>query len=160
MNTCDHILSIHGIMSNFSIAKKVTKQRLNKLTKELNETNLESQKFQERLKHDILKETQIAYYNNSIPGLITNKKQKIDTKHKSAVVSAQTQKKVAMLITVVLAKIAEKDLSKKELCLFMIQLINGLGLRDVDFKRFHQNYMDQEDDDFDDFDEDEDDDDF
>lgn len=154
MNTCDHILSRHGIMANFSIAKKVTKQRLNKLIKELNETNVESKIFQDRLKDDILKETQIAYYNNSIPGLITNKTQKVAAKNNSSIISVQTQKKIAMLTTVILATIAEKNLSKEELCLFMIQLINGLGLKDIDFKRFHQNYTDEDDEDFDDEDDD------
>lgn len=154
MNTCDHILSRHGIMANFSIAKKVTKQRLNKLIKELNETNVESKIFQDRLKDDILKETQIAYYNNSIPGLITNKTQKVAAKNNSSIISVQTQKKIAMLTTVILATIAEKNLSKEELCLFMIQLINGLGLKDIDFKRFHQNYTDEDDEDFDDDDDD------
>jgi len=150
MNLCDHLLSKHGIMCNFSIAKKVTQQRLNQLIKELNVENMESEVFQERLKKDMIKETQIAYYNNSIPGVITNLKEKTPNQ-RSKSMSADSKKKVAMLTTLFLSKMVEKKLSKDELCLMLIQIINGLGLQDTDFKMFHDKYPDDIDDDDDDY---------
>lgn len=144
MNICDHLLSKHGIMCNFSIAKRVTKQRVNKLIKELNEKNIDSKVFRDRLKKDMLKETQIAYYNNSIPGVITNNK-KIPSKT-SKLMSSNSKKKVAILTTLFLSKMIEKDLSKDELCLMLIQIINGLGLQDKDFKNFHDKYTNEIDD--------------
>jgi hypothetical protein len=55
---------------------------------------------------------------------------------------------------IVVKTILEKDLSKDETCLLIIQLVNALGLRDVDFKKFTETYNPNQDDsdDFEDID--------
>lgn len=155
MQTCDHILAKYGVMANFSIAKKVTKERIQKMSERLNTVDETSIEFQDALKQEILKETQLAIFNNTIPGLITNSKKKASPKHKKLLVTDTEKRKITLLTAIVVKAILEKDLSKDEMCLLIIQLVNALGLKDVDFKKFTDMYtQDPEDSNEDDEDED------
>lgn len=139
MQTCDHILAKYGVMSNFSIAKKVTKDRIKKMSEKLNTVDEFSLDFQEALKQEILKETQLAIFNNTIPGLITNSKKKKESNHKMMLITERDKRKIILMSSLIVKMILEKDLSKDETCLLIIQLVNTLGLRDVDFKKFNDN---------------------
>lgn len=153
MNTCDHILARYGVMANFSIAKKVTKQRIKRMSQRLKTDDESSLEFQEALKQEILKETQVAIFNNTIPGLITNSKKKATPSNKK-VLSPERKRQVTILSAIIIQTILEKKLSKDETCLLIIQLVNALGLKDIDFKDFSQTYYGQEsypDDDEDDY---------
>lgn len=155
MQTCDHILAKYGVMANFSIAKKVTKERIQKMSEKLNTTDESSVEFQDALKQEILKETQLAIFNNTIPGLITNSKKKASPNHKKLLITEKEKRQVTLLAAIVVKTILEKDLSKDETCLLLIQLVNALGLKDIDFKKFSEMYNPPPDDDSDDYDEDE-----
>ena len=126
-------------MSNFSIAKKVTKDRIKKMSEKLNTVDEFSLDFQEALKQEILKETQLAIFNNTIPGLITNSKKKKEPNHKMMLITEKDKRKIILMSSLIVNTILEKDLSKDETCLLIIQLVNTLGLRDVDFKKFNDN---------------------
>lgn len=156
MQTCDHILARYGIMANFSIAKKVTKDRIKKMSERLNTTDETSPEFQEALKEEILKETQLAIFNNTIPGLITNTKKRVNHQNKQIIITEKEKKKLTLLSAIIIKAVLEKDLSKDETCLLIIQLVNALGLRDIDFKKFTETYN-QDSDEFDDGDDGEDD---
>lgn len=136
MQTCDHILSKYGVMSNFSIAKKVTKERIKKMSEKLNIVDEFSLEFQDALKQEILKETQLAIFNNTIPGLITNTKKKKESNKKTISITDKEKRKIILMSSLIVNKILEKDMSKDETCLLIIQLVNMLGLNDVDFKKF------------------------
>lgn len=136
MQTCDHILSKYGVMSNFSIAKKVTKDRIKKMSEKLNVADEFSLEFQEALKQEILKETQLAIFNNTIPGLITNTKKKKESNKKTISITDKEKRKIILMSSLIVKTILEKDMSKDETCLLIIQLVNMLGLRDIDFKKF------------------------
>lgn len=156
MQTCDHILAKYGVMSNFSIAKKVTKDRIKKMSEKLNTVDEFSLDFQESLKQEILKETQLAIFNNTIPGLITNSKKKKEPNHKMMLITEKDKRKIILMSSLIVNTILEKDLSKDEMCLLIIQLVNTLGLRDVDFKKFNDNTPpdDEDDENYEDNDED------
>lgn len=152
MDTCDHILARYGVMANFSIAKKVTKQRIKRMSERLKTDDDSSLEFQEALKQEILKETQLAIFNNTIPGLITNAKKKA-TKSSKTLLNHEQKRKVTILSAIIIQSVLEKKLTKDETCLLIIQLVNALGLKDLDFKDFTQKYY-SPDDDIDDDDED------
>lgn len=158
MNTCDHILARYGVMANFSIAKKVTKERIKRMSERLNTEDETSAEFQESLKQEILKETQVAIFNNTIPGLITNAKVKAPVKQK--IINDKDKRKVTILSAIIIQSILEKKLTKDETCLLIIQMVNALGLKDEDFKDFTKRYYiqsdDEDDDDYYDDDEEED----
>ncbi len=151
MQTCDHLLAKYGVMSNFSIAKKVTPLRIKKLSERLNTKDEYSEEFQDELKKEILKETQLAMFNNTIPGLITNSKKPINSKTSSILLTEKEKKKITLMTTILLRAILEKDLSKDETCLLIVQLVGGLGLKDTDFSKFNKTYnQSDEEDDFED----------
>ena len=150
MQTCDHLLAKYGVMSNFSIAKKVTSARIKKLSQRLDTVDEHSEKFQEELKKEILKETQLAMFNNTIPGLITNSKKPLNSKTSSILLTEKEKRKITLMTTVLLQAILEKDLNKDETCLLIIQLVNGLGLKDTDFQKFNKTYNPTDVDDLDD----------
>lgn len=166
MQTCDHILAKYGVMINFSIAKKITKKRIEKMHKKLNTTDEMSEEFQNTLKKEVLKETQLAMFNNTIPGLITNIKKQSSSKNSSILITEKEKKKIVALTAGLINAIAEYKLGKDEMCLLLIQLVNALGLKDVDFKKFNNTYGPKQssqpedgDDDYDDYDDYDDDDD-
>ena len=151
MDTCDHILAKYGVMANFSIAKKVTKERIKRMSERLNTEDETSAEFQEALKQEILKETQLAIFNNTIPGLITNAKYKALPTHKKLLNDKQ-KKQVTLLSAIIIQSILEKKLTKDETCLLIIQIVNALGLKDSDFKEFTKKYyIDNDDEDEDDY---------
>jgi hypothetical protein len=70
-------------------------------------------------------------------------------------ITEKEKRQVTLLAAIVVKTILEKDLSKDETCLLLIQLVNALGLKDIDFKKFSEMYNPPPDDDLDDYDEDE-----
>ena len=70
MQTANHILAKEGILTTFSIAKKITATDVNKLRKKLKSAKVDSDELHELLKSTIIKETQKAIETKKIPGLI------------------------------------------------------------------------------------------
>jgi hypothetical protein len=89
-------------------------------------------------------------FNNTIPGLITNSKKPLNSKTSSILLTEKEKRKITLMTTVLLQAILEKDLSKDETCLLIIQLVNGLGLKDTDFQKFNKTYNPTDVDDLDD----------
>jgi hypothetical protein len=168
LSTGTHLLSKHGIMSSFSIAKKLSDAKIKKIA-EQSKLDEGSKEFHDHLKKQILRDTQLALYNNKIPGLISNEKVKKPTVVKKSENTNATAKKqssldekkkarLALFATLIVQKILEQKSTTEEKCFLIVQIVNGLGLKDSDFKNFHTK-SDPDDDDMDDEDDDDDDDD-
>jgi len=161
----NHLLAKHGIMASFTIAKRITQSQLKKMVKQLN-IDENSQEFKTHLNNQIIRDTQLAVYNNKIPGWITNEKlpRKVipkdptpnkpankstrNSKKKSAL-SEDKKTKLTLFATIIVRKILEQKSTTEEKCFLIHRIVSGLGLRDSDFKKFqNDNLMD--DDDFDD----------
>jgi len=160
MQTCDHILARYGVMANFSIAKKVTKERLQKMSEKLKTTDDTSNEFQEALKQEIIKETQLAIFNNTIPGLITNAEKKLSSNQKQKLLTEKQKRNITLLAAIIVKTVLKKDLSKHETCLLIIQIVTALGLKDTDLNKFTELYQRDVEDENDDDDDDDDDDDY
>lgn len=160
MNTSNtHILSEHGIMSGFSIAKKISNEQIKKLAQQLKMSE-NSKEFRDHLKRQILRDTQLALHNNKIPGIISNQNDK-----KSEVKQPNSQKnqsvkkfsldekkkaKLALFASLIVQKILEQKSTVEEKCFLIVQIANGLGLEDSDFKNYHARNEDVDDTDEDD----------
>lgn len=164
MNTTGtHILSEHGILAAFSIAKKISHSEITKLSKEL-KLSEDSKEFQEHLKKQILRDTQLALYNNKVPGIISNEKVKKTVSRppvkpepskvqKSSQMDEKKKAKFALFATLIVQKILEQRSTTEEKCFLLLQIVNGLGLKQSDFKKF-QNQNPPDEDDIDDIDDD------
>ena len=150
-----HPLTTHGILASFSIGKSIKTSELKKIEKAMN-ISRDSPEFQELLRKQIVKETQLAIYNNKIPGLVTNQKTKVvsdtkkagtkkSSKNKSDVDEAKKKMKLALFATLIIQKVIENDLTTNEQCFLVNRLVGGLGLNSDDFKKFHENSFQGED---------------
>jgi len=169
----NHLLAKHGIMSSFTIAKRITQTQLKKMVKQLN-IDENSQEFKTHLNNQIIRDTQLAVYNNKIPGWITNEKlpRKVIPKNptpnkpvsksssksgKKSALSEDKKAKLTLFATIIVRKILEQKSTTEEKCFLIHRIVSGLGLRDSDFKQFQNNNLMDEDDDDDDFDDEDDD---
>lgn len=150
-----HILSEHGIMSSFSIAKKISQDQIKKLAQQLKMSE-DSKEFHEHLKKQILRDTQLALHNNKIPGIISNQKVKNPEVKKTAApqqdepvkkfsLDEKKKAKLALFATLIVQKILEQKSTTEEKCFLIVQIVNGLGLKDSDFKKYHTRHEDMDD---------------
>jgi phosphopantothenoylcysteine synthetase/decarboxylase len=150
METPLHILNQMGILTAFSVAKKVTEEEVHDFFEKHKESGKTDEEIGEMMRNEVLKEIQDALASNKIPGLIVNQ----DMIKKLG--SQETLKNISelnRLIMIVGNKILEKQYEKMSLCYFINSLVNMLGLTEKDFEKFHRRNVDEEDIDEEDIDE-------
>lgn len=70
MNEFGHILSKHGVLVAFNIAKKVKQSDINKIRKKLKETCNSEEEINEQLEKLIVLQIKNSLHNQEIPGII------------------------------------------------------------------------------------------
>lgn len=150
-----HILTQMGVLTSFSVAKKVTEGDITEFFKRHKKTGKTEEEIGILLREKIFEEIREALVNKKIPGLLTS----VD------IISSQASEKMDKnlielnkLIMVVANKLIEKKYDKMSLCYFINSLVNALGLTEKDFENFHRKMSSQSDDGDDNEDDNEDDD--
>ena len=136
MTTANHILAKEGILTTFSIAKRVSAKDIKKLQKKLKDSKVDAEKLQEMLKSAILKETEKAIKSKNIPGLIVEGG--IENEQ-----DPEEQKKIMELTyfaSIISKKLADKKIDKYHSCYIINAIINMLGLTGEDFDEFHRKF--------------------
>jgi hypothetical protein len=132
MNTTEHILAKEGILTTFSIAKKVTAKDVKKLREKLKTAKVDSDQLKELLRNAVIKETQSDIASHKIPGLILRG------------VEENEEKKRIMELTyfasVIAKKLSEKNIGKYHSCYIINAIVNVLGLTEEDFDEFHRKF--------------------
>ncbi len=137
MTISNHILSQEGILTSFSIAKKVTVKDVKKLQSKLKSDDINSEKFQELLKQSVVEEAASCIKNNQIPGLIVEGQLENDADR------IEEDKKIMELTyfsSLIAKKITEKKMDKYHACYIINVLVNMLGLDDKSFDDFHKRF--------------------
>ncbi len=133
INTHQHILSDEGILTSFSISKRITSEDFARVKKKLKNKNLSSEDFQQMLKQKIVDDLNQNIKKCSIPGL--------NLQH---VLDEESEKKKMMELTyiaTVLGKnIQEKTTDSFYKCFLINAIINVLGLTEEDFNEFHKRF--------------------
>lgn len=132
-----HILNQLGVITSFSVAKKITEDDINKFFSKYKKIGKSESEIEKLLKEQIVKEIQDAIANQNIPGLIT-----LEEIAKEMGVDKNIIKNISELnriITVVSRKMLEKRYNKMSLCYFVNGLVNMLNLDESDFEKFHRN---------------------
>lgn len=115
------------------IARRVNSMDVKGLKEKFKGTKIKSDKFQELLTKKILKETQDAFENNKIPGLMTKE-----------VITEQEEKKRIMELTyfasIMTKKLVDNNISKYHSCYVINAMVNMLGLTEEDFNEFHRKF--------------------
>jgi len=93
----------------------------------------------------ILNDIQDALIKNEIPGLIGSQEIAKQLGLDQSVVDKVPE--LNRLVMLLAHKLAEKKYDKMSLCYFINSLVNGLGLTERDFEKFHRNNREDEDED-------------
>ena len=132
MQTANHILAKEGILTTFSIAKKVTAKDVKKLREKLKTAKVDSAKLNELLRKAVVKETQATIETQKIPGLILDGVEENEEKKKIM--------ELTYFASVIAKKLAEKKVGKYHSCYIINAIINMLGLTEEDFDEFHKKF--------------------
>lgn len=132
MQTANHILAKEGILTTFSIAKKVAAVDIKKLRDKLKSSKLDADKLQELLRTTVLKDTQKAIESHKIPGLIID-----------GIEESEEKKRIMELTyfaSVIAKKLSEKKIGKYHSCYIINAIVNMLTLTEDDFDEFHRKF--------------------
>lgn len=131
--TANHILSKEGILTTFSIAKRISQKDIAKLRLKIKSNKIDKKKFQELLRLRVLDETRKALISRKIPGIILPDHNIPDN-----------EKKIMMELTyfasIIAKKINEKKLNKFYSCYIINAIVNMLGLDEEAFDDFHKKF--------------------
>jgi hypothetical protein len=132
MTTANHILAKEGILTTFSIAKKVSAKDVKKLRDKLKSAKIDADKLQELLKSTVIKETQKAIETQRIPGLIIIGAEESEEKKRIM--------ELTYFSSVIAKKLSEKKIDKYHSCYIINAIVNMLGLTEEDFDEFHRKF--------------------
>ena len=141
-----------GVITSFSVAKKIVEEDLNKFYNRGKKLGKSEKELTVLIKEKILNEIQEAIIDQKIPGLISQ--QEIATEMGISKKVVENIPELNRLIMVITNKLSEKKYDKMSLCYLINSLVNCLNLTESDFEKYHrQNSKDNNDDDDDDDDE-------
>ena len=133
MQISNHILSKEGILTSFSIAKKVTVKDIKKLRDMLKNSKVGAEKMQEALRKAVIKGARNTSDIQKIPGLLLD-----------GIFAENEEKKRIMELTyfasIISKKLAEKKVDKYHSCYIINAIVNMLGLTEEDFDEFHKKF--------------------
>ena len=131
-----HILNQMGVITSFSVAKKVTEGDIHKFFSRYKKAGKSEEEIDKILKDKVLSEIQDAIVNHKIPGLLSDADMAKEMGIGKNVVSNMPE--MNRLIVVISEKLLEKKYDKMSLCYFINSLVNMLGLVEGDFEKFHR----------------------
>lgn len=158
----EHLLSKHGVLTSFSIAKKVNEDNIKELTDKIKGEAKNKFDFHQKLKNEISKQSIDDILNNKVPGLIKNKdvipeeeptvpdiipdrvEDKVPPKKKkpSKKMEYKTDKaKMAVLYTLISkisGEVIHNNLTKNDICFMIYAVLNFLEVTEEDFATFHK----------------------
>jgi len=132
MHTTNHILAKEGILTTFSIAKKVTAKDVKKLRDKIKSAKIDAVALHELLRMSIIKDTQKDIQTKKIPGLIVD-----------SVEDAEEKKRIMELTyfaSMIAKKLSEKNIDKYHSCYIINAIVNMLGLTEDNFDEFHKKF--------------------
>ena len=131
--SANHVLAKEGILTTFSIAKRVPIKDVLRLQKKIKTEKTLGPKIKNALYKKMMEETKKAYLDKKIPGLSVPGQNIPDE-----------EKKLMMELTyfasVVAKKIDEKKIDKFHSCYIINAIVNILRLTESDFDEFHKKF--------------------
>lgn len=141
MNNLNHLIAKHGIMSSFSIARRISKNEFKSMTQKIKKNCKNKKEFDLLLKKEIIKKTNESISLGKIPGLVVPHQEKNTIGKKPKKFFLDDDKRTALLSifgATIVERIIDRKLNKDEMCFLILTIVNLLKLSDHDFKLFHQ----------------------
>lgn len=137
MHTANHILAKEGILTTFSIAKKINAKDVKRLKNKLKKSKAKPEELNELLRKSVIKDAQGSLMTQNVPGLIINED---DT----PVIQTEEEQKRIMEFTyfasIIAKKLTDKNIGKYHSCYIINAIINMLKLTGEDFDEFHRKF--------------------
>jgi hypothetical protein len=133
IETANHILSKEGILTTFSIAKRISVKDMQKLRQKIKSNKFDAIKFQNFIKKSIMEDTKQAILSKKIPGLIIPERN-VSNKEKEIIME------LTYFASIISKKINEKNIDKYYSCYIINAIVNMLGLTEGDFDEFHRKF--------------------
>ena len=149
-NQVIHILNQMGVITSFSVAKKITEEDIHKFFTKGKKDGKSKCEIEKQLETKILNEIQTAVIKMEIPGLIGPQELAMDMAKEIGLSKEiiENLPELNRLIMIIAHKLMEKKYNKMSLCYFINSMVNFLSLEESDFEKFHrQNQSDDNDDD-------------
>ena len=144
-----HILNQMGVITSFSVAKKVSEDDIHKFFSKGKKSGKSTEELNNILRDKVLSEIEEAVTHRKIPGLLSPEELAKEMGVQQKVINNMPE--MNRLIMIVGHKLAEKKYDKMSLCYFINSLVNLLGLTESDFEKFHRQNSNDGDDDEDGF---------
>ena len=158
MSNCSHLLSKHGVLSNFNIARKIKTKGVNPLKNNLVGDDIEDKDFFNKLNNMILLKEKNRSVGD-IPGLIIDR-EKSDMMIYFEGLPLHVKKTLVQISNYFAEKSVEKKLHTPEILVAIQLIFNQLGIETQDLRDFNKMFNDRPpQDDIDDEEDDEDEDD-
>lgn len=148
-NQPEHLLASLGILREFSIGKRISKEEIEKTIKKVKKVCKDKKKFQ-KLLEDALVENTRKYVNNKLPpGLI------LPEKHPKQEELDRFYMELSAISHALSEKFVEQKLTKQQVCFIINAIVSILGVTENDFENFHKKFSKYKENDFSDDDSDE-----
>lgn len=144
-----HLLSSLGVLAQFRIAKRVSKEELSKIKNKINRVYKEKdpEKLKQLITDALIESTRKHLSSTMPPGLILPKKnlkkEALDNYYME--LSAVSQSFANKLV--------KQKMTKLDVCFIVNAIVNILGIGEDDFAEFHKRFQKYKDNNFDDEDE-------
>lgn len=133
MTTANHILAQEGILTAFSIAKRVTAKDIKKLREKIKAAGISNAQANSLIKKSIVEDTKKAVAAKKIPGLVLP----VDP---SSTQEGKTIIELTYFASLISKKISEKGMDKYHACYIINAIVNMLALTENDFEEFHRKF--------------------
>jgi hypothetical protein len=131
-----HLLTKHGVLSNFNIAKKIKPSYIRSLEKKLKDAGKNDIEIEEEINKKIIINTQKFINKNDIPGLYPTRQP-----HKLELGIADNTRKKILFIANKISEYCKKYNFSKDSIIFLIQIIlHYMKITNEDMIRFKQKY--------------------
>ena len=136
MDNYQHLLSKHGILNSFNIAKKIKHSHVNAIRKRLEKKYSDPDKLEKAIDKAIKSSTQKIIDNTEIPGLISNHHDLI----RDIKLDNKIQKRILILANKITGYCKESNFNKEHV-IFLIQAVfHLLKITNEDMQKFKEKY--------------------
>jgi len=136
MDNYQHLLSKHGILVTFNIAKKIKPSEIKSIRKKLESKFLDAHKLEKEINKEIKAKTKTFLQENDIPGLIQKGGETFDKIY----INKKIQTNILKLANKVVDYCKQYNFTKEHVIFFMQAVLHLLKISNEDMQKFKEKY--------------------
>jgi hypothetical protein len=132
INEFQHLLTKHGILTSFNIAKRIKKSQINTIRKRLEKKGLNAETIEEEIDKQIINNTKKFLEEHEIPGL--------EPGNSEIKINPKKQKKLVKLSNDITLYCESNDFTKEDVIILVQAIFHILKITNSDVQRFKEKY--------------------